>query len=182
MTLRVMVIVFLVYCVGCTAVPRAATPVPPKEDMAIWRLDYQDGAEAVSVLNELLPVHAHLMESGSLVITGSTEELGRAREILDGLDKITRPDENTTFICPLKNARAVELAVTLKLLFPRTFVDTTAREKPPEMLILADERTNALVISGPAMYEPGIRNIVEELDKPAAATATAPAGKLDVKE
>ena len=122
-------------------------------------------AQMVPILRPLVEKEGHLAahtNSNSLIVAASRRTNEKIRGMLTQLDQATETEVETI---QLRYAVADEMVRTLQAL------DTSRRGKGgegPEDLtaaIVADERTNSLIVSGPAGYRERIRNLVRSLDR-----------------
>jgi general secretion pathway protein D len=160
--------------VGPNERPRAAGDVIQTE---VFTLKYESAAQLVPVLRPLIaPANtiAVYPASNSLVITDYAGNLQRIARIIDSIDQ---PGGTDPVLVPLKNASAVDVALTVNRLFAESAqagagtADTSQR-----LSVVADTRSNSLVVraDNPSRIT-RVRTLVAMLDSPTSA-----AGNLHV--
>ncbi len=119
-----------------------------------------EATKLVALLRPLVAREGHLVglsESNKLVITDTTANIRRIKQIVQRIDV---PASAGFEILPLKHASAKEIAKTLKNLLP------SGNRKPK---ITYDERSNRLIVSGSEQERLQIRSLVAQLDTPIAS-------------
>ena len=112
-------------------------------------------SEVLPLLRPLLPQSAHIVAhepSNTLIISDRIGNIDRVQSILRRID---RAEQAEIEIIPLQYAAASELTRTLQLLSPN---QTEA--------VIADERTNSLLLSGDPSRRLRIRTLISHLDTP----------------
>ncbi|MEL7472372.1 MAG: secretin N-terminal domain-containing protein [Planctomycetota bacterium] len=117
--------------------------------------------------------------SNAIVLSGSPKDLDALSEIIESLDQQPSDAEAMAVeTLALEHADARELAQRVerllveqrdtdpRILSLRLRYNRNALERPPPIRVEADERTNALIVSGPAATVALARTIVERLDRP----------------
>jgi general secretion pathway protein D len=123
-------------------------------------LKYVPAAQLVPVLRPLVPQNglvAAYADTNTLIISDLAANVGRLVEIVRSID---RPTHNQQEVVPLAQASAGEVARALK---------TLAGEGAAGQAVVADERTNSVILSGDAATRARLRQLVERLDGPRAA-------------
>lgn len=121
-------------------------------------------AQMVPILRPLVEKEGHLAahtNSNTLIVAASGRTTQKIRDMLKQLDQATETEVETI---ALKYAPAEEMVRTLQAL------DTTRRAKgdaPADRsaTIVADTRTNSLIVSGNTGYRERIRSLVKSLDR-----------------
>jgi hypothetical protein len=151
-------------------------PFPMPDDFLIREIQYEDAADVATLLHDLLGVNAQVSaKSNTILIMGPTERLKLAGAIIDQVDHNAEPEDITTFVFPLKNAAADQLAATMQQLFDKGFLQDDLPFKKVPLYVIADPRTNSLLIGASAKYVAAIKQILDELDRPIPAPPTKPA-------
>ncbi|MES1993834.1 MAG: type II secretion system secretin GspD [Pseudomonadota bacterium] len=125
-------------------------------------LKYVPAAQLVPVLRPLVPQNglvAAYADTNTLIISDLAANVGRLVEIVRTID---RPTHNQQEVMPLTQASAAEVARALK---------TLAGEGAAGQAVVADERTNSVILSGDAATRTRLRQLVERLDGPRGAGA-----------
>ena len=122
-------------------------------------LKYIPAAQLVPVLRPLVPQNglvAAYADTNTLIISDLAANVGRLIEIVRSLD---RPTHNQQEVVALTQASAGEVARALKAL---------AGEGAAGQVV-ADERTNSVILSGDAATRVRLRQLVQQLDGPRSA-------------
>jgi general secretion pathway protein D len=138
------------------AAPLNGSPAPAEYVTRIVQLKHLNPAELATVLTPMLPGSARLQAhpaSASLVISDRRENVDRVLEIVRRLDVASQTDVE---MVTLSHARASEIVRTLSQL-----------HSPAEgVRVVADERTNAVLVSGERAKRLKIRALIANLDTP----------------
>jgi len=137
--------------------------------------------QSISGLSGKVKVIADPGTNSLVVIASSPRGFDVVEKMLADLDQIS-PEFGSTIVIPLKHANAEELATSLTSLFEedtrnrggdiywfKTGGGTTEREinnMIGNVRVIADVRSNSLIVSTPVQNMDPIRRIVEELDTP----------------
>lgn len=119
-------------------------------------------AELVPILRPLLPQGAQLIAhqtSNSLVVSDRASNVQRVAGIIARIDTVS---DSEVEVIPLQHANAAEMARTLTILAEDKATQSTG-ESPR---ILADERTNSILIAGAKSGRLRMRTLVTHLDTP----------------
>ena len=107
----------------------------------------------------------------------------RLQRAVDIVRRVDRPNPYEVRVAPLRHAEAEALAGQVTALLPRLFEGDAAMGR---LALLADRRTNSLLMSGPPLHVEQTHRLVERLDQPAGEESAArvlpvqflPAGEL----
>ncbi len=130
-------------------------------------------SELVPILRPLIPQYGHLaavMSSNSLIISDHAENVKR---ILDLIEKLDSADTEQVEVVQLKDAWVGDVLALLENLEP---VETQAKKSPIEIgglkriTVVAEERTNRLILKGEKSARDRVRTLVAELDQPSRRT------------
>ncbi|MEJ1471529.1 MAG: type II secretion system secretin GspD, partial [Candidatus Sedimenticola sp. (ex Thyasira tokunagai)] len=147
-------------------VPMATAAQTGKGDNVVTRVvqvRHAGAAQLVPILRPLLPQHAHLAahpNSNTLVVADSAANVNRIVEIINRIDQANDLDIE---IIALRHSEASILAATLNSLtkaVPKNPKATTSTNS-----LIADERTNSLIVSGEPGWRSNIRLLIGQLDK-----------------
>ena len=119
-------------------------------------------AELVPILRPLLPQGAQLIAhqtSNSLVVSDRASNVQRVAGIIARIDTVS---DSEVEVLPLQHANASEMARTLTILAE----DKGAQATGESPRILADERTNSILIAGAKSGRLRMRTLVTHLDTP----------------
>ena len=132
----------------------------------VVHLEHVRAERLVPILRPLMPAYGHLAgdaKSGALIITDRSANVERLVSIIRHLDRPARTGE--VELVTLTHASAEELA----LLFNRLHQVTSAEGANSNgAAIIADPRTNSLIIKADADTRKQIKALVMELDTPAS--------------
>lgn len=129
----------------------------------VFTIDNVPAAQLVPILRPLVPQYGHLAAyapSNMLIISDRVSNVARLRTIIRQID--TSSDREFELI-RLTHASARDIAQTLTTL---TQQDRKTDPTTTPITILADERTNALLIGGDKATRNQFRGIITELDLP----------------
>lgn len=134
----------------------------------IIQLNNVSAAKVLAALRPLVPQYGHLSayeSSNALIISDTRANIARINELIMQLDKGA---VLATDVIQLRYAQATELVAMINQLEkpdPNRGVTTS----PP--IIVADKRTNAVIVSGDEMSRQRIKGVVENLDRPQSKTS-----------
>ena len=131
----------------------------------VFRLNYENAGNMVTVLRPLISPNNTINAnpgSNSVVITDYADNLKRLEKIIATLDV---PSTNGVDIIPLKYAIASDLATLLLRLTEQTGASTEGGK----LLIMADSRTNAILLNAPSEGRANlVKTLIAKLDQPTA--------------
>ena len=128
----------------------------------IIRLDHVPASQLVPILRPLVPQQGHLAAynpTNTLIITDHAGNIRRLLKIIAGVD---RPDSDELEIIPLKHASASELVRILNSLS----TSGKGKDVSNKVKMVADDRTNSVLVSGERSARLRIRATVSFLDTP----------------
>lgn len=129
----------------------------------VIRLDNISAAKLIPVLRPLVPQQAHMAAyapSNAIIISDLSSNIDRIRGIIDRMDKSA---VQQTDIVKLRFAVAEDVVAMLD-----TLAKSEAKQSggETEVLLVADNRTNSVLVSGDELERARIRKLVEHLDTP----------------
>jgi general secretion pathway protein D len=122
-------------------------------------LKYVSPAALMTVLRPLIPQSGQIVASPSgnaIIVTDRAGNVARLESIIARIDNVT---DSAIEAIPLTHANAQEVASTLNKLG-----DTTNGVKPP--MVVADSRTNSILLSGESSGRLKLRAMITHLDTP----------------
>lgn len=140
--------------------------VKNKDDLYITQvipLKNTSAAKILAALRPLVPQYGHLTTyepSNALIITDTRANVARMNELVIQLDKIGMTH---TDVIPLKYANSADVVAMLTQL-EKPDPNRGMTTSPP--VIVADKRTNAIVISGDDLSRQRLKLLIEDLDRP----------------
>ena len=120
-------------------------------------------AQLVPILRPMVPQQGHLAAyaaTNSLIITDRSSNIQRLTEIIRRID---RPDNEEIEVVRLNHASAAEIVGTLSSLQRN---NVGGPQGPGAIQLVADERTNSVLISGDRAVRVRIRGLIAHLDTP----------------
>ena len=140
--------------------------VTNKDDLYITQvipLKNTSAAKILAALRPLVPQYGHLTTyepSNALIITDTRANVARMNELVVQLDKI---GVTHTDVIPLRYANSADVVAMLTQL-EKPDPNRGMTTSPP--VIVADKRTNAIVISGDDLTRQRLKLLVDDLDRP----------------
>ena len=151
-----------------------SSPVPIMEDQSavgndeyvtqVIRLDNISAAKLIPVLRPLVPQQAHMAAyapSNAIIISDIRSNIGR---IVDIIERMDRSAIQTTEIIRLKYGVAEDVVSMLNTLEKSRQGEGTDTDK--EAVLVADKRTNSVVVTADELSVDRIRKLVAYLDTP----------------
>ena len=127
-------------------------------------------AQLVPILRPLVPQHGHMAAYAAtnvLIISDSAANVDRLLSIIERIDVASASDLE---IMPLKHASATEVVRILESLRQQDKRSAPKGQASGKPVLVADERTNSILISGGKSERLGIRAIISHLDTPLQTT------------
>ena len=123
--------------------------------------------QLVPVLRPLLPQGAHFVAhagSNTLIVSDRASNVSRIMRIIDRIDQA---GDDEVDIIRLENAAAADVVRTLSTLFTGAGAQQEAGTSIPK--VVADDRTNSLLLSGDKAQRLRLKALIADLDTPQAA-------------
>ncbi|MFO8154041.1 type II secretion system secretin GspD [Thioalkalivibrio sp.] len=135
----------------------------------VIQTEHVSAAQLVPILRPLVPQGGHLAaatESNSLLVSDSVANVRRLRDLIARIDQ---PVSDGYEVIELRHGRATSLANQL-----RELETGAGGEGPPrgQVRVIADERANAIILSGDPERRVRLRALITRLDTPVAAGNT----------
>ena len=130
----------------------------------VIRLDNISAAKLIPVLRPLVPQQAHMAAyapSNAIIISDVSANIDRIRDIIERMD---RSAVQQTDIVKLRYAVAEDVVSMLDKLSKSEAKQSGGAE--PEMLLVADARTNSVLVNGDELERGRIRRLIAHLDTP----------------
>ncbi len=128
----------------------------------VVRLDHIGAAQMVPLLRPMIPQYGHLAAhptSNTLIIVDRAGNIDRLMRVLRDVD---RADVDDFDFIPLENASAADI---VRMIGPMSQASQAAGG-PPQVQVVADDRTNSIVLSGPRAGRMQYRSMIAYLDSP----------------
>ena len=126
----------------------------------VLEVKHVDAAQLVPILRPLVPQRGHLAAypaSNVLIISDSASNIARIRIIVARIDQATGDEIE---VIPLQHASATEIVRVI------TQLEGGAQAKNNNSKIIADERTNSILLGGAVASRVRIRALIGHLDTP----------------
>ncbi len=123
-------------------------------------------ARLIPVLRPLAPQQAHMAAysaSNAIIISDRAANIARIREVIESIDRTAQEE---TELIALKHASAEEVVRMLQQLRKKTGEKGASTISP--LLLVADKRTNSVLVSGDELQRARIRALIERMDTPLA--------------
>ncbi len=149
-----------------SAMPFVVPSNPGRGDEAVTRvieIEHVTAAQLVPILRPLVPPQGHLAaypQSNVLIISDRAANIARLVKIIKRIDQ---PTSGEIEIVPLENAVASDLVRVLTSLQQQAGKKNPKASKP---MLVADERTNSILIGGERADRLQLRAIISHLDTP----------------
>jgi len=130
----------------------------------VIRLENISAAKLIPVLRPLVPQQAHMAAyapSNAIIISDVSANIDRIRDIIERMDKSA---VQQTDILKLRYAVAEDVVRMLDRLSKSAAKQSGGAE--PEVLLVADSRTNSVLVSGDELERARIRKLINHLDTP----------------
>lgn len=122
-------------------------------------------AQLVPILRPLIPPEGHLAAYPPTNVLIVSDVYGNVQRIVNIIARIDRASNEEVEVVPLRHAAATEVARVLSSLEQgRQQADPAAASTPPRLV--ADERTNSILMSGDASTRLRLRALIAHLDTP----------------
>jgi general secretion pathway protein D len=131
-------------------------------------VQYVDSSELVQTLRPMVPQYGHLAaisRPNAIIISDHAENIVRLMDIVRRIDVA---DEDQVVMVPLKDAWVGDIVDLLERLAP----DQIGRnaQGPQRIQVIANERTNSVILRGKSRPIGDVRRLIAQLDQPATAT------------
>lgn len=154
----------------------APVPVVPEEKSGtnsevitqVIQLENISAAKLIPVLRPLAPQQAHMAAyepSNAIIVSDTAANIQRIRDIIQRID---RDAVQTTEVLRLEHASAEEVVRMLEELARSDVAKGQADTK--KLTMVADKRTNSVLINGDGVERARVRALIRNLDKPMIAS------------
>ncbi|WP_157237593.1 type II secretion system secretin GspD [Beggiatoa alba] len=131
-------------------------------------LKHVSAAQLIPLLRPLVPQQGHLVaypSNNTIIVSDRADNVSRLLRIVERIDQASQQDID---IVVLKHASAAETARVVTTLEQKNSAASTAAGTPDTTSVVADERTNSLLISGDSATRLRIKTLIAHLDTPIA--------------
>lgn len=136
----------------------------------VIKINHISAAQLIPILRPLVPQQGHLVAypaNNTLIISDRAPNVNRLLKIIERIDQ---PQDGTIEVMVLKHASAIEVARILTTLEQKNTAPA-AEGAATVPSIIADERTNSILISGEQTTRLQLRALIAHLDIPLTRTA-----------
>lgn len=137
----------------------------------VIQLKNVEAAKVLPVLRPLIPQHSHFAAyspSNAIVVSDTIANIERVRAVIEQIDKAALP---TTEVIQLKYAAAEDMVSTLKKLRQEgAKAAGGASASSNSLVMVADKRNNAILLSGEDVQRERIKSLIRRLDRPQQQT------------
>lgn len=154
-----------------SSIPTATRNSPGEGDEIVTRVyhvEYVNAMQMVPILRPLIPQQGHLaayVSSNVLIISDRAENVNR---IISIVRRIDQPSNDQIEIIPLHHASAAELVRIINTLNQQS--DSAKPGAQTKPIVVADERTNSILLGGDKASRLRLRAIIGHLDTPTEAS------------
>ncbi|WP_172597566.1 type II secretion system secretin GspD [Sulfuriflexus mobilis] len=148
-----------------TGIPTATAKSPGQGDELVTRvvsIDYVNATQLVPILRPLIPQQGHMAafpSSNVLIVSDRAENISRIMKLIRRID---RPGNEDVEVISLQHASATEMVRILTALNKQN----ATKGGPEEPVLVADERTNSVLLSGDKANRLRLRALITHLDTP----------------
>lgn len=141
--------------------------------------------ELVPILRPMVAKYGHLAgvaAANALIISDHISNIKRISEIIDELDS---PSQYELEVVQLQEAWVGDMVKLLEELAPSQLGKSSSKASAKKFSVVADERSNRLIIKGDENFRGKIKKLIAKLDQPAATSGTTKVVRLkhaDAKE
>ena len=132
----------------------------------VIQLENISAAKLIPVLRPLAPQQAHMAAytgSNAIIISDTSANIARIRRVIE---KIDHSALEKTEIVPLQHAAAEDVVKMLEKLQKNE--QTKGQAQTNRLLLVADKRTNSLLVNGDELERQRIRALIKHIDSPLA--------------
>ena len=132
----------------------------------VIQLENISAARLIPVLRPLAPQQAHMAayaSSNAIIISDTAANIARIREVIESIDRTAQEE---TELITLEHASAEEVVRMLQQLQKSGAAKGEASTSP--LVLVADKRTNSVLVNGDELQRQRVRALVQRLDTPLA--------------
>lgn len=128
----------------------------------VIRLKNVSASQLVPILRPLIPQQSHLAAYPGTNLLLIADRIGNIERLLKIIERIDTNSSEAVEIIPLSHATANEVVRVLKELFERN----QNKDSSEPLKLVADERTNSVLLSGETSLRLRLRTLITHLDTP----------------
>ena len=154
--------------------------VPSEQLMTrVIRVDNISAMQLVPILRPMIASYGHLAgvsSSNALIISDHQSNIKRMRKLIDDLDE---PTDYEMEVLQLEEAWVGDMVEMLEKLGPQQLAQSTGNNDKRSASVVADERSNRLIVRGNDLFREKVRNLVDKLDTPSTSRGTTKVLRLN---
>jgi len=127
---------------------------------------HTNAAELVPILRPMVPQYGHLAAVASANALIISDHASNIQRIIDIVRRIDSAESEEVEVIPLKYAWVADVVKLLTELTPVQTGSKKSKGGAARVRVVAEERTNRLILRGEKLARARVRKLVEELDKP----------------
>ena len=149
-----------------SSIRTASSGAPGRGDELVTRvvmIDYVNAMQLVPILRPLIPQQGHMAafpSSNVLIVSDRADNIAR---IIQLIKRIDRPSNDDVEVLQLRHASAAEMVRVLSALKKSNGIGKQANRTP---MLVADERTNSILLGGDKGERLRLRALIAHLDSP----------------
>jgi general secretion pathway protein D len=149
------------------------TDVPSEQLMTrVIRVENISAMQLVPILRPMIASYGHLAgvsSSNALIISDHQANIKRMQELISELDQ---PTDYELEVIQLEEAWVGDMVEMMEQLGPQQLGQSSGNNEKSGVSVVADERSNRLIVRGDDLFRKKIRNLVEKLDTPSTSRGT----------
>lgn len=154
--------------------------VPSEQLMTrVIRVDNISAMQLVPILRPMIASYGHLAgvsSSNALIISDHRSNIQRMQKLINDLDK---PTDYEMEVIQLEEAWVGDMVEMLEKLGPQELSQSAGENNSRNASVVADERSNRLIVRGNDLFREKVRNLVEKLDTPSTSRGTTKVLRLN---
>ncbi|XOZ34796.1 type II secretion system secretin GspD [Halomonadaceae bacterium KBTZ08] len=147
--------------------------VPSEQLMTrVIRVENVSAMQLVPILRPMVASYGHLAgvsAANALIISDHRNNIQRMQRLIDDLDK---PTDSEVEVVQLEEAYVGDMVELLEELGPDQLSGRTGNNDSRSASVVADERSNRLILRGTSTFREKVRELVEKLDTPSTSRGT----------
>ncbi|TDT43164.1 general secretion pathway protein D [Halospina denitrificans] len=156
------------------------TDVPSEQLMTrVIRVENISAMQLVPILRPMIASYGHLAgvsSSNALIISDHQANIERMRKLIDDLDE---PTDYEMEVIQLEEAWVGDMVEMLEELGPDQLAQSAGESDKRSASVVADERSNRLIVRGTDLFREKVRSLVEKLDTPSTSRGTTKVLRLN---
>lgn len=156
------------------------TDVPSEQLMTrVIHVDNISAMQLVPILRPMIASYGHLAgvsSANALIISDHRANIKRMQKLIDDLDQ---PSDYEMEVIQLEEAWVGDMVEMLEELGPDQLAQSAGEDDKRSASVVADERSNRLIVRGTDLFRDKVRELVDELDTPSTSRGTTKVLRLN---